>query len=130
MLDRYTEKRIGMALRAGAVGAMLALLLSGCAATTTGSDGAVAGRKVKEESFASVYLRINERAPTRRRLFREQHLQNDPKGRIELLDRFWDFPDQPQSVAPWPIVYADLHTTGDARAIETAALIRETYLHE
>jgi hypothetical protein len=80
---------------------------------------------------ASVYLRIDERAPTRRRLFREQHLQNDPEGQIALLDRFWDFPGQPKpSVAPWPIVYADLLTTGDARAIEAAALIREKFLHE
>jgi hypothetical protein len=77
---------------------------------------------------AQLYVRIDQRSPLRRRLFREQHLRNDPDGPIEILNKFWDLPEKDKlGIAPWPIIYADLLRTGDARAVEVAALIRKRF---
>jgi len=56
----------------------------------------------------------------------------DDHGNLELLEPFWQF-DFPQPVpgyrlTPPLLVYADLLVTGDARNLETAAMIRERYL--
>ncbi|HCN91356.1 MAG TPA: hypothetical protein DIT28_19630, partial [Oxalobacteraceae bacterium] len=44
--------------------------------------------------------------------------------------RFWNFPGDPEhdKLVPPLLVYADLLATGDARCIETAKMIYETYV--
>jgi len=44
-------------------------------------------------------------------------------GNVELLERFWNFTEDPAGMAPAPLVYADLLAEGDTRCIETADLI-------
>jgi hypothetical protein len=44
-------------------------------------------------------------------------------GNVEILKRFWNFPEDPAGMAPAPLIYADLLATGDTRCIETAELI-------
>jgi hypothetical protein len=49
---------------------------------------------------------------------------------VEVRKRFWDFPGEPNhpNVVPPLLVYADLLATGDARCIETAKLVYDTYV--
>jgi hypothetical protein len=62
---------------------------------------------------------------------RALRLAKDGEGNVEVLQKFWNFD---QEVVPGPrlvpplLVYADLLATGDARNLETAALIRERHL--
>lgn len=63
---------------------------------------------------------------------RALRLAKDEQGNVEVLQKFWFFdkavlPTGPRLVPPL-LVYADLLATGDARNIETAAIIRERYL--
>lgn len=44
-------------------------------------------------------------------------------GNVELLERFWNFREDPPGMAPAPLVYADLLAEGETRCIETADLI-------
>jgi hypothetical protein len=59
-------------------------------------------------------------------------LRTDPKGEIEILQRFWPFETQTEpphpELTPPVLVYADLLATGDALCIETAGKVRERYL--
>lgn len=57
-------------------------------------------------------------------------LRADPKGDIEILDRFWTLPETPghPDCAPPLLVYADLMATLDPRNIEVAQTIRQTLL--
>jgi len=56
----------------------------------------------------------------------------DEHGNFELLEPFWNFePDQietTQRLCPPLLIYADLMTTGDARQLDAANIIREKYL--
>ena len=58
-------------------------------------------------------------------------LAKDEQGNVEVLQKFWNFDQEagpgPRMVPPL-LVYADLLATGDARNLETAALLRERYL--
>jgi len=59
-------------------------------------------------------------------------LRPDPEGTIELLERFWDFPnpkDIPPGVAPPLLVYGDLIASGEPRNLDIARMIHETYLN-
>jgi len=59
-------------------------------------------------------------------------LRPDPEGTIELLERFWDFPnpkDIPPGVAPPLLVYTDLIASGAPRNLDIARMIHETYLN-
>jgi len=47
------------------------------------------------------------------------------EGNVELLERFWNFNEDPAGMAPAPLVYADLLAEGDTRCIETADLIHK-----
>ncbi|HCE09632.1 MAG TPA: hypothetical protein DEQ40_13730, partial [Oxalobacteraceae bacterium] len=49
---------------------------------------------------------------------------------VEVRRRFWNFPGDPEhdKLVPPLLVYADLLATGDARCIETAKMIYETYV--
>jgi hypothetical protein len=94
----------------------------------SGDIGALVG--IVKPVNARFYVRIDQRSPLRRRLFRELHLRNDPEGPIEVLNKFWGLPEQNKlGVAPWPIVCGDLLRTGHARAVEVTALIRKRYEH-
>jgi len=59
-------------------------------------------------------------------------LRADPKGDIEILDRFWNLPETPHNpdCTPPLLVYADLMATLQPRNIETAALVRDKLLHD
>ena len=57
-------------------------------------------------------------------------LRNDPKGQVEILEKFWNF-DQSDGnglTVPPILIYADLISTGDARTIETARIIYNEYI--
>jgi hypothetical protein len=59
-------------------------------------------------------------------------LRPDPTGNIELLERFWEFPNPtkiPPGVAPPLVVYADLIASGEPRNIDIARMIHEEYLN-
>ena len=59
-------------------------------------------------------------------------LRPDPQGDIEILDRFWDFPnpqDYPQDLVPPLLVYADLAASGDPRNADIARMIHAHHLH-
>lgn len=62
---------------------------------------------------------------------RALRLAKDEEGNVEVLQKFWNFDQEagpgPRLVPPL-LVYADLLATGDARNLETAALLRERYL--
>jgi hypothetical protein len=57
----------------------------------------------------------------------DHKLRADPKGEIEVLETFWDFPptDNRPDVVPPLLVYADLLATMDPRNHETARIIHE-----
>lgn len=64
------------------------------------------------------------------RLATDYRLRPDPRGEIEILDAFWNFPDdetRPDIVPPL-LVYADLMATLDPRNLETAKMIYDQYL--
>lgn len=50
-------------------------------------------------------------------------LRKADDGNVEILKRFWRFPEDQTGVVPAPLVYADLLANGDARCIETADMI-------
>jgi hypothetical protein len=59
-------------------------------------------------------------------------LRPDPQGNIEMLERFWDFPNPtgvPPGVAPPLLVYADLIATGEPRNLDIARMVYEKYLN-
>ena len=63
-------------------------------------------------------------------LITKQKLRRDKAGDVEILKRFWNFPQlgQRTNLVPELLVYADLLATGDERNIETARMINEQYL--
>ena len=63
-------------------------------------------------------------------LVKEHRLRADPVGEVEILDRFWTFPADPQqpTLVPPLLVYADLLATLDPRNLEIARRIREEHL--
>jgi hypothetical protein len=56
--------------------------------------------------------------------------KKDPNGNIEILTPFWTFEWKlaEKGIVPPLLIYADLMTTGEARAIETAEIIYDNYL--
>jgi len=63
------------------------------------------------------------------RLLLDFHLRQNPRGPIELLQRFWTFESEDTRTVPLPIIYADLLAIGDARCLEAAQLIYEKILN-
>ena len=66
------------------------------------------------------------------RLVADHRLRADPNGNIEILDAFWNLPDDPThlDVVPPILAYADLVATLDPRNLEAAKLIREQYIDQ
>lgn len=61
------------------------------------------------------------------RLIAEFKLKADPEANVEILRRFWNF-DPNATVAPIPLIYADLVRTNDARCLEAAQLIYDEFI--
>ena len=64
------------------------------------------------------------------RIIIDNHLKADPKGEVEILEKFWHFElvtNQNRTVPPL-LVYADLMATQDTRDHEVAKLVLERYL--
>ncbi|MEK7721896.1 MAG: type IV toxin-antitoxin system AbiEi family antitoxin, partial [Elusimicrobiota bacterium] len=59
-----------------------------------------------------------------------RRLKADPKGNVEIVDKFWDFEaaTDKQHVVPPLLVYADLMATGDPRNYEAAKLVYGRYI--
>ena len=70
--------------------------------------------------------------PEERKAFLAKHrLRADPRGPIEVLDTFWNFPQEPaapEGIAPPLLVYADLLGIGDPRTLEEARRIHDQCL--
>jgi hypothetical protein len=63
-------------------------------------------------------------------LILDNHLKADPKGEVEILEKFWRFEPETKEnrIVPPLLVYADLMATQDTRDHEVAKLIYERYL--
>jgi hypothetical protein len=59
------------------------------------------------------------------RLLLDKRLRTDRNGNVEILRRFWRFDGERPGLTPTLLIYADLLAIGDARCIETAALLYE-----
>lgn len=64
---------------------------------------------------------------------RQKFMKEPAPGRtavVEVRKRFWKFPTDPEynHLVPPVLVYADLLATGDARCIETANMVHDTYV--
>jgi hypothetical protein len=75
----------------------------------------------------TLYLKDEMRGPALKDLVQRYRWRLDPKGPIEVLQAFWNFPPDPKEphLVPTPLVYADLMATLDPRNRETADLLRE-----
>jgi len=61
----------------------------------------------------------------------EHRLRKHARGKVEMLDKFWQFESLAQNrLVPPLLIYADLIATGNARNIETARLIYEKEIFE
>lgn len=60
----------------------------------------------------------------------DHRLRADPNGNIEILDAFWNLPEDPEhpDVVPPILAYADLVATQNPRNVAAAKLIRERYI--
>ena len=65
--------------------------------------------------------------PLINRFLIEKRMVHDPKGDIEIVQRFWNFedPNDKEGMVPDILIYADLLATGEGRNIETAGIIYE-----
>ena len=63
------------------------------------------------------------------RLLLDLRLRTEEDGNVEIYRRFWTFDGDDATLAPEPLVYADLMTNGDGRCMETARLIYERIVH-
>ncbi len=62
-------------------------------------------------------------------LIAERRMRPDPRGNVEILEKFWHFEDLDHpAIVPPLLAYADLLFTGDGRNIEAAAHLHEKYL--
>ena len=91
--------------------------------------GEVAAAKLMDELIpktVTLYL------PETHNAFLAKHrLRADPQGPIEVLETFWDLPQDPNApagIAPPLLVFADLQGIGDPRTLEQARMIHGRYL--
>jgi hypothetical protein len=95
--------------------------------------GEVAAQKLTgylRPETCTIYIQPDETGNNLKKLVLENRLRADPKGDIEVLDAFWDYPADtrfPETVPPI-LAYADLVATMDPRNLEVAKLIREQYI--
>ena len=67
---------------------------------------------------------------TRLELIKNYRMIPDPKGYIEIYDRFWNLVEQSKDTVPPLLVYTDLINTGNRRNIETAQKVYGKYLQD
>lgn len=90
--------------------------------------GEVAAEKLTgylKPEIVTLYMRPGKDRENVARLVATHRLRTDPKGNIEMLDTFWDFPadhDHPDIVPPI-LAYADLMATHDPRNLDAARLL-------
>jgi hypothetical protein len=79
---------------------------------------------LRPEHF-TLYLRGDTKS-----LLTQARMRLDPNGNTELLQAFWDLPENPAhpDLVPPLLVYADLIATHDGRNLETARLLNEQFL--
>ena len=85
-----------------------------------------------QPATATIYI-PPERDPNPLTQLVERHrLRAELNGNIDILEKFWNFPADPQmpDVAPPILVYADLVATLEPRNLETAKLVREKYIDD
>lgn len=61
-------------------------------------------------------------------LLLENRLRKDPRGDVELLERFWKEPGQYNDLVHPVLIYADLLATGNQRDIDTAKMVYEQHI--
>jgi hypothetical protein len=73
----------------------------------------------------TLYVRPGKDRENVTRLVATHRLRAEPKGDIEMLDTFWNFPAEQEypDVVPPILVYADLIATHDPRNLDTARLL-------
>lgn len=78
-------------------------------------------------AHCTLYIKPEKMKNALRELVAKHRLRADPEGNIEILDAFWNLPDNPDhpDVVPPILAYADLVATLDPRNLEVAKLIRE-----
>lgn len=78
----------------------------------------------------TIYLRPDTDHAIVPTLVKEHRLRADPKGNVEFLDAFWNFPETAEEVdvVPPVLVYADLMATLDARNLSVAKDIRDEHI--
>lgn len=98
------------------------------------SYGAVWGGEVAAERISqylkpatqTLYVASSTMGKSLKHLVTTHRLRPDPQGKIEILEKFWNFSlDQAPDIAPPILVYADLIATLEPRNSETAVIIRE-----
>jgi len=95
--------------------------------------GEVAAARLTEylkPANCTLYIQPEKTKEALRELVVRHRLRADPEGNIEILDAFWNLPDNPDhpDVVPPILAYADLVATLDPRNLEVARLIREKYI--
>lgn len=84
-------------------------------------------RNIKPTDF-TLYIDRNRRDAGLAKLVQEARLHADPNGRLEVLDKFWNFETKPRGFVPPLLAYADLLATHEPRNLEVAREIRRRYL--
>ncbi len=86
--------------------------------------------KYLKPAACTIYCKAVRMRETLNKLVTDYRLRADPNGNIEVLDAFWNLPDDTQhpDVVPPILVYADLVATLDPRNLETAKLVHEKYI--
>lgn len=67
---------------------------------------------------------------SRSKLIKDYRLIPDPKGNVEVYEKFWSSDEGNDNTAPPLLVYTDLMITGDRRCLETAEKIYHAFLQD
>jgi hypothetical protein len=101
--------------------------------TTYGAHwgGEVAAEKLTgylKPETVTLYVRPEKDRANVARLVAAHKLRADPRGDIEMLDTFWNFPadQEHQDIVPPILVYADLMATYDPRNLDAARLLYDS----
>ena len=86
--------------------------------------------KYLKPAACTIYCTTTRMKEALAKLVADHRLKADPKGNIEVLDAFWELPDDARhpDVVPPLLVYADLVATLDPRNLEAAKLVHKKYI--
>lgn len=84
---------------------------------------------LKPETF-TIYLDPQKGRDALTQLVATHRLRADPQGNVEILDKFWNLPADPEhpEIVPPILAYTDLVASLNPRNLEVAKLIRERYI--